>query len=276
MAAPAAVAKAVLAAVDQFLKEDEDGEKQLKKVLIATICAIVAIALFVTICTQILLVPMNNLTELFLPDSITDARQMIDQAWNRPVIVTGERGFLSLPVTDMTTSSTFGWRTLYGKQNWHEGLDFPVPMGTPIMSIAPGTVVAAGVDASYGQYIKIRHEMQIVPEEDDGGEEDDLEVFRDTEVFYSFYAHLSAVYVFVGEAVGTGERIALSGGDNSKHFAGNSTGAHLHIEIRTTPNYGSEVDPYDWLLKPLTSEEEEIKERTEFIADGRAQGVLDW
>jgi murein DD-endopeptidase MepM/ murein hydrolase activator NlpD len=49
------------------------------------------------------------------------------------------------------------------------------------------------------------------------------------------------VQVSVGEKVKTGEQIALSGN------TGNSSGPHLHFEIRTTANYGSAIDPAKFL-----------------------------
>ncbi|MGW4150633.1 M23 family metallopeptidase, partial [Streptomyces albogriseolus] len=58
---------------------------------------------------------------------------------------------------------------------------------------------------------------------------------------YSQYAHLSSVNVKVGQVVKTGQKIALSGN------TGNSSGPHLHFEIRTTPNYGSAVNPATFL-----------------------------
>jgi murein DD-endopeptidase MepM/ murein hydrolase activator NlpD len=60
---------------------------------------------------------------------------------------------------------------------------------------------------------------------------------------YSQYAHLSQIDVRIGQAVQTGEKIALSGN------TGNSSGPHLHFEIRTTANYGSAVNPVMFLQK---------------------------
>jgi hypothetical protein len=57
----------------------------------------------------------------------------------------------------------------------------------------------------------------------------------------TLYAHLSKVNVRVGQVVKTGQQIALSGN------TGNSSGPHLHFEIRTTPNYGTAVDPVAFL-----------------------------
>ncbi|WP_225640971.1 M23 family metallopeptidase [Streptomyces werraensis] len=106
----------------------------------------------------------------------------------------------------------------------HSGQDYAVPTGTPVMAAHGGTVVKAGGNGAgdgpaYGNAIVIKHGNKT----------------------YSQYAHLSSVNVKVGQVVKTGQRIASSGN------TGNSSGPHLHFEIRTTPNYGSAVDPAKFL-----------------------------
>jgi murein DD-endopeptidase MepM/ murein hydrolase activator NlpD len=59
--------------------------------------------------------------------------------------------------------------------------------------------------------------------------------------YYTQYAHLAAVAVDQGERVGVGQWIGQSG------TSGNSTGPHLHFEVRVTPESGSAVDPVAWL-----------------------------
>lgn len=102
---------------------------------------------------------------------------------------------------------------------YHTGVDFPVPTGTSVKAVAPGTVVSAGWGGAYGYQIVIRH--------GDGK--------------YSQYAHLSSLLVRSGQHIGGGQRIARSGS------TGNVTGPHLHFEIRTGPGYGSDVDPLAYL-----------------------------
>ncbi len=58
---------------------------------------------------------------------------------------------------------------------------------------------------------------------------------------YSQYAHQSSLNVSTGQTVTGGQQIGLSGS------TGNSTGPHLHFEVRTGPSYGSDVDPVAYL-----------------------------
>ncbi|WKV76062.1 transglycosylase family protein [Streptomyces sp. PCS3-D2] len=102
---------------------------------------------------------------------------------------------------------------------YHTGVDFPVATGTTVKSVGPGQVVSAGWAGAYGYQVVIRH----------------------TDGRYSQYAHLSALGVKSGQQVSGGQRIGRSGS------TGNSTGPHLHFEIRTGPGYGSDIDPLKYL-----------------------------
>ncbi|PNG18327.1 transglycosylase family protein [Streptomyces cahuitamycinicus] len=104
-------------------------------------------------------------------------------------------------------------------KGYHTGIDFPVPTGTSVKSVASGSVVSAGWGGSYGYQVVVRHA--------DGR--------------YSQYAHLSAISVRDGQSVSAGQRIGRSGS------TGNSSGPHLHFEVRTGPGFGSDVDPVAYL-----------------------------
>ncbi|MFG3255808.1 M23 family metallopeptidase [Streptomyces sp. NPDC048172] len=106
--------------------------------------------------------------------------------------------------------------------NWshgHTGTDIAVSTGTNVKAAVKGTVVTADWDNSFGNQVVIKHA--------DGK--------------YSHYAHLSKILVKDGQSVGAGDHIAESGS------TGKSTGPHLHFEVRTTPEYGSAIDPAKWL-----------------------------
>ncbi|MFF6906796.1 LysM peptidoglycan-binding domain-containing M23 family metallopeptidase [Streptomyces sp. NPDC012389] len=117
-------------------------------------------------------------------------------------------------VTTQYRASGSSWSSGY-----HTGSDFQAASGTPVKAIGPGTVVSAGWSGSYGNEVVIKHE--------DG--------------MYSQYAHQSSLSVSAGQTVTAGQQIGLSGS------TGNSTGPHLHFEVRTGPSYGSDVDPVAYL-----------------------------
>jgi murein DD-endopeptidase MepM/ murein hydrolase activator NlpD len=101
----------------------------------------------------------------------------------------------------------------------HTGIDFHAATGTPVHAVGSGTVVEAGWGGAYGNQIVIRM--------NDGT--------------YTQYGHLSSIGVSVGQRVTPGLQIALSGA------TGNVTGPHLHFEARTSPEYGSDIDPVAYL-----------------------------
>ncbi len=98
-----------------------------------------------------------------------------------------------------------------GKTNCsHLGIDFAGPIGTPIYAIASGVVLEADWRGGYGLFIKLEHDV------DGDGKPD----------YYSAYAHLSEIIVTKGQQVGGGQIIGKMGS------TGNSSGSHLHFEIR--------------------------------------------
>jgi len=118
-----------------------------------------------------------------------------------------------LPTTGYHLTGRFGmvsglWAT------FHTGLDFAAPTGTPIYAIADGVITSTGFDGPYGN--------KTVETLSDG-----------TEIWY---AHQSAIGVHAGEQVHQGEQIGNIGS------TGNTTGPHVHIEVR--PGGGDPVDPY--------------------------------
>ncbi|MGW5633373.1 M23 family metallopeptidase [Streptomyces sp. NPDC003832] len=122
------------------------------------------------------------------------------------------------PVETYELSASYG----SGGARWarrHTGQDFAVPIGTPVRAVGAGRVARVSCGGPFGVEVVVEHA---------GG-------------YYTQYAHLAAVAVDQGERVGTGQWIGQSG------TSGNSTGPHLHFEVRVTPESGSAVDPEAWL-----------------------------
>lgn len=120
------------------------------------------------------------------------------------------------PISGKITSR-YGAKSTIRKSN-HTGLDIAAPNGTPIKVVADGTVTNASYNGSYGNLVKINHGNGVE----------------------TWYAHTSKMYVTVGSKVTTGQTIAAVGS------TGNSTGSHLHFEIRIN---GTHINPQKYLYK---------------------------
>ncbi|MCL6444942.1 MAG: peptidoglycan DD-metalloendopeptidase family protein [Alicyclobacillus sp.] len=117
-------------------------------------------------------------------------------------------------------TSGYGWRTLYGKPDFHPGIDIGAPVGTPIVAATSGKVLFAGPASGYGEWIVIDSGNGL------------LEIYGH---MYSWELKVSP-----GETVKTGQVIAAVGSN------GESTGPHLHFEIATgfdSSGYPISTDP---------------------------------
>lgn len=118
------------------------------------------------------------------------------------------------PFSNYVLTSGYGWR--WGRM--HPAQDLAAPVGTPVRSMSSGTVIFSGWSSEgYGYKVEIQYWDGTV----------------------SWFAHNSKLLVNVGEEVEPGEIVAYSGN------TGNSTGPHLHLEIR--PYDGAPVAPRTWL-----------------------------
>jgi murein DD-endopeptidase MepM/ murein hydrolase activator NlpD len=102
---------------------------------------------------------------------------------------------------------------------FHYGIDLAAPFGSPIYAAGDGVVIEAGPASGFGQWVVIQHANG------------DLSV----------YGHMSKFLVHKGERVQAGQLIALVGSE------GESTGNHLHFEVRVGGLNGDRVDPVAWL-----------------------------
>jgi murein DD-endopeptidase MepM/ murein hydrolase activator NlpD len=115
------------------------------------------------------------------------------------------------PVHGVLTSG-YGWR--WGRM--HEGIDLAVPVGTPVVAAAAGTVIVAGWFGGYGNLVVVDHGNG----------------------FSTAYGHNTSVTVGVGQFVAQGQLVSYSGS------TGHSTGPHVHFEVRVN---GTAVDPLGYL-----------------------------
>lgn len=104
----------------------------------------------------------------------------------------------------------------------HTGQDFAVATGTPVVTAGGGTVVFAGWAGAYGKTVRVLHPGGVA----------------------TWYCHLSWIETRRGADLSAGDLVGLSGS------TGNSTGPHLHLEVRTgasANSSGAPVDPLPWL-----------------------------
>lgn len=134
-------------------------------------------------------------------------------------------GSIECPVSGAVVTQGFGPTSAlfeppgFGYPHFHTGIDLAAPIGTPVRAASDGFVEAAGtqIDAlgipvGFGNYVKVAV----------GGSEEEI------------YGHLSAIFVAPNELVAAGQLIGAVGN------TGNSTGPHLHFEVRIR---GIAVDP---------------------------------
>lgn len=104
----------------------------------------------------------------------------------------------------------------------HNGLDYGVDLGTPILAAHAGVCWVGRDDPGYGNFVYVRYER----------------------LYETVYAHMIRAVVVNGQEVQMGEMIGEVGS------TGNSTGPHLHLGLRiltgVNPGYRNYVDPYPW------------------------------
>lgn len=131
-------------------------------------------------------------------------------------------GKYPIPIEGTVTNS-------YG--NGHTGIDIQGEHRGNIIAIEGGVVTFAGLQNGYGNCVEIKHT-------DENGK-----------TFYSFYAHLYEIDVKLNDKVKQYDVIGKEGGQPGVDSnAGNSTGHHLHFEIRTASGYGNDINPASYIF----------------------------
>jgi murein DD-endopeptidase MepM/ murein hydrolase activator NlpD len=165
-------------------------------------------------------VPMNGRTMLATASARTRVRaiQASRAAHARQIALieaARPKWMLPIPTGKFVISSCFEprWGT------FHYGVDMAAPEGTPFYAAGDGTVIEAGPMSGFGNAIMIQHPDGTI----------------------TVYGHEEKYLVQKGEKVKAGQLIGLVGSE------GESTGYHLHFEIRVGSENGDKVDPIGWL-----------------------------
>ena len=145
---------------------------------------------------------------------------------------------------DYPITQAYGVQSVTGKR--HMGIDWALPMGTPVFAAADGMVTFAGMDSTgYGNCVIIRH--------GDGSG--------------TVYAHLDSLMVKEQHFIIAGIGIGFSGN------TGTSTGPHLHFEYRRkADDYKSAIDPMPLLNRPIISDSS--NDMPEPAADSDSDGMV--
>ena len=142
-----------------------------------------------------------------------------------------ELTWVRYPLDILPGGITGGFGASYGGYK-HRGTDVGVVRGTPVFAPQAGTAVTFTNDGSFGKAVCLMHPGTG---------------------WFSLYAHLDLVDVFIGQEVRGGQRIGLSGN------TGFSTGPHLHWQVSTSPSFPTDIRfSRDAMAVPFQDQEEEM------------------
>ena len=138
---------------------------------------------------------------------------------------------MALPIQGGKITTPYKKKGKHWSKGYHTGVDFAQAVGTPVYAVQGGTVLAGGWGKSYGIQILVDQDPLFdgTPKRIAGG--------------WAIYAHLSKSNVTAGQRIEKGDLIGYVGN------TGNSTGAHLHYEVRNNQRWsaGTEVDPMPFI-----------------------------
>lgn len=151
------------------------------------------------------------------------------------VVPETSRVLFPLPEGTWTKTSDFGWRThpITGDRSFHTGTDYAAADGTPLFAVADGRVTTAEFSGGYGGLIVIDHTV--------AGQ-------RVATAYAHMWSH--GIHVQAGDTVTAGQHIGDVGS------SGNSTGPHLHLEVRPGGPDAEAVDAAAWLAEHGATEHE--------------------
>lgn len=139
------------------------------------------------------------------------------------------KGKLAMPIENfIAITSKFGYREAHGVvHSNHTGIDLCGSLGSKVMAADNGEVTHSGWQNGYGNCVEIKH------------------IDEQGNIFYTFYGHMrdNSLQVTKGQQVVVGQVIGIQGS------TGNSTGDHLHFEVRKSSGTNKDtIDPAPYLF----------------------------
>jgi murein DD-endopeptidase MepM/ murein hydrolase activator NlpD len=123
---------------------------------------------------------------------------------------------MPLPIKGGKITTAYRKKGRHWSKGYHTGVDFAAPTGTPVLAVQDGTILPGGWGKSYGE-----------------------QVLQSCKAGFVIYAHLDEVLCKPGDKVKAGDLIGKVGS------TGNSTGPHLHLELRNQARWtgGKDLNP---------------------------------
>ena len=224
--------KAILAVLETLKNEDLRNN-----IIMCVTLLVVIIILIILIPLYILLNPFESIKdflsndEQIIVEDIQNNYGSIDYGMGN-ITINSKFGFPLETVNAVVITAEYGyydpWNT--GIKSNHTGIDLSGIHRDNVLAVEKGEVVFAGIQKGYGNCVELKHNI------------DGVEI-------YTFYAHLSSIGVEDGQLVEQGYIIGKEGGDPYTDLnAGNSTGHHLHFEVRTSKDYGNDINPKSFIF----------------------------
>ena len=253
MAVDPATIKVIITTVTTAIKKVTDPESR-QKMMFILIGGLAGLVVIILIPIYLLTHPFEMLKVIFADDpEIANIEEFKTEHDNDMLIfdaslLWNEGADYPMPLNG-TVTSEYGERDNpfgSGAAEFHGGIDIQGARHANIVSVADGVIEKINTaESTSGNTILIKHTK------------------ADGTVFYSFYAHLSQIYMFEGQSIKQGAVIGLEGGDPEKDpNPGRTTGHHLHFEIRT-PGENDKVDPAGYVFKIEETESSKTTESEE-------------
>lgn len=229
---PSTIKLAVSQAINIFSNEENISTS------ILFIAIIIAVVFFIILIPALLIFSPVDSMKAFLSSNeqiiVQDIQSLyrVDYGMGN-ITINSKFGFPLETIDKVVITAEYGmydpWNT--GTFTKHTGIDLCGIHRDNVLAVENGIVTFAGVQNGFGNCIELKH---IVDEQE----------------IYTFYAHLSAIGVVQGQEVEQGYIIGKEGGDPyTDRNAGNSTGHHLHFEVRLKSGYGNDINPKKYIFK---------------------------